>query len=163
MKKHKNVVYQSEVIVTNEEGELLKTTELKTVRRVTKDKFMQVYLDDFASLMQINSGAEYKVVLWIGNEMGFNTNEIVLVKAIKERISVDTEINIRTINNTITSLTEKGILLSKSRSIYTLNPKLFFKGSLEDRDICLKRVIEYKIQIDGKEKPAEEFDGSQAG
>jgi hypothetical protein len=163
MKKHKNIVYQSEVIVTNEDGVLLKTTELTTVRKVTKDKFMQVYLDDFASLMKINSGAEYKVVLWIGNEMGFNTNEIVLVKAIKERISKDTDINIRTINNTITSLTEKGILLTISRSIYTLNPKLFFKGSLEERNSCVKRIIEYQINSEENEKPAEEFDGSQAG
>lgn len=160
MKKTKNIVYESQSITIDDSGVLLKT-ELKTVKRVTKDKFLQVYLEDFASLMKINSGAEYKVVLWIGNEMGFNTNEIVLVKAIKERISEDIGINVRTINNAITSLTEKGVLLTNSRSVYMLNPKLFFKGSIEDRNVCLKRIIEY--QIETNEKPAEEIEGSQAG
>lgn len=132
------------------DGEIV-TVELKTVRKVTKEKFLQVYLEDFASLMSINEGVEYKIILWIGKHMNYETNEMILVKANKETMSNDIGANIRTVNNAIGALTKKKILISEDRSIFTLNPKLFFKGSVEQRQTLI-RTVEYQIKDENEQE-----------
>jgi hypothetical protein len=152
MKKTKSVIYEKESVVVNEHGETL-TTELTTVKKVNKETFLQVYLDDFMSLMRIKEGSEYKIVLWIGKNMNFDTNEIALIKAIKERMSIDIGTNIRTINNSVSALVSKKILIQKGRGLFILNPKLFFKGSLDSRNNLLKviRKIEYEFTDSNEE------------
>jgi hypothetical protein len=132
------------------DGEIV-TVELKTVRKITKEKFLQVYLEDFASLMSINEGVEYKIILWIGKHMNYETNEMILVKANKETMSNDIGANIRTVNNAIGALTKKKILISEDRSIFTLNPKLFFKGSVEQRQTLI-RTVEYQIKDENEQE-----------
>ena len=143
MRATKQTVYSETNRIINQEGDVI-STELKTVKKVTKDKFLQVYLEDFGALMKIKEGLEYKIILWIGKEMNYETNEIVLVKAIKERMAVDISTNIRTINNVISSLTNKNVLISIDRTIFQLNPKMFFKGSIQQREILI-RTIQYEI------------------
>ena len=143
MKAIKQTVYSETNRIINLEGDVI-STELKTVKRVSKDKFLQVYLEDFGALMKIKEGLEYKIILWIGKEMNYETNEIVLVKAIKERMAADISANIRTINNVISSLTNKNVLISIDRTIFQLNPKLFFKGSIQQREILI-RTVQYEI------------------
>jgi hypothetical protein len=143
MRATKQTVYSETNRIINQEGDVI-STELKTVKKVTKDKFLQVYLEDFGALMKIKEGLEYKIILWIGKEMNYETNEIVLVKAIKERMAVDISANIRTINNVISSLTNKNVLISTDRTVFHLNPKMFFKGSIQQREILI-RTIEYQI------------------
>lgn len=143
MRATKQTVYSETNRIINQEGDII-STELKTVKRVTKDKFLQVYLEDFGALMKIKEGLEYKIILWIGKEMNYDTNEIVLVKAIKERMAVDISANIRTINNVISSLTNKNVLISTDRTVFQLNPKMFFKGSIQQREILI-RTIQYEI------------------
>ena len=113
--------------------------------------FLQVYLEDFASLMSINEGVEYKIILWIGKHMNYETNEMILVKANKETMSNDIGANIRTVNNAIGALTKKKILISEDRSIFTLNPKLFFKGSVEQRQTLI-RTVEYQIKDENEQE-----------
>jgi len=144
MKNTKTKIYEEVKTVINEDGEII-TAEFTTVRKVTKETFLQVYLDDFYSLMRIREGNEYKLVLWIGKNMNFD-NEIILVKEIKNRIANEIECNVRTIDNSIRSLVSKGILIKSGRAIFTLNPHLFFKGNLDQRN-KLKKLIK-KVEYD---------------
>lgn len=139
-----SVLSQETKIVINEDGEV-KRTEMTTIRRVTKDTFMQVYLDDFASLMKIREGAEYKTVLWIGREMKKSTNQIILVKANKQSMANEIGVTYRTLDNAISALVKKGVLEIVDRSVYRLNPQYFFKGSIDERRTLLKRTVEYEI------------------
>jgi len=142
----KSTIFEKENTIITEDGEVVKA-EVTTIRRVNRETFLQVYLDDFMSLMRIKEGSEYKIILWIGRNMNFDTNEIVLVKAIKERMSLDIGVNIRTISNAISSLVSKNILIPKGRCLYVLNPKFFFKGSLSNRNNLIKivRKVEYEF------------------
>jgi len=151
MKGTKTKIYEEVKTVINEDGEII-TAELITVKKVTKETFLQVYLDDFHSLMKIKEGNEYKLVLWIGKNMNFDNNEIILVKEIKNRIASEIGCNIRTIDNSILSLVSKGILIKSGRSVFTLNPNLFFKGSIDKRNKLKKLIkkIEYNF-LEGNE------------
>lgn len=146
MKKTKSTIYEEVKTVVSEDGETI-SAEITTIKKVSKETFLQVYLDDFMSLMKIKEGSEYKIVLWIGKNMNFDTNEIALIKAIKERMAIDIGTNIRTIDNSVSSLVAKKILTQKGRGLFILNPKLFFKGSLDSRNNLLKliRKVEYEF------------------
>lgn len=152
MRKTKSVVYEESKSVVNEHGEML-SAEITTIKKVNKETFLQVYLDDFMSLMKIKEGSEYKIVLWIGKNMNYDTNEIALIKVIKERMSIDIGTNIRTINNSVSALVSKKILIQKGRGLFILNPKLFFKGSLDSRNNLLKiiRKVEYEFTDSNEE------------
>lgn len=146
MAKNKTIIFEESKTIISEEGEVI-SAELTTIKKVSKETFLQVYLDDFMSLMSIKEGSEYKIVLWIGKNMNFDTNEIALIKAIKDRMASDIGTNVRTINNSISSLVSKNVLIQKARGLFILNPKLFFKGSLDSRNNLLKviRKVEYEF------------------
>jgi len=154
MAKKKNNFFTKETthIIDAEDGEILRS-EIVTRKRVTAERFVQLYLDDFGGLMNVKGDAEYKVLLWIAKSMNFETNEIVLTMAIKKRIAVETGLQVTTLGNAITSLYQKQLIVRVDSTIYMLNPKYFFKGKIEDRMI-LVRTMEYYIQEAGADDVA---------
>ena len=121
-------------------------------RRVSSERFIMVYLDDMASILGLSKGAEYKVLMWLWERAEFDTNKIVVVKAIKKEMEKELGIAYRTIVNSITSLTRKNLLLNPDRSVYYLNPKFFFKGSEMARRKQIRVLIEYNVEDVGEEK-----------
>lgn len=118
-------------------------SEIIVSKRVRPDQFLQVYLEDLSKLLRL-SEASYRIILWIGKNMSWQTNEIVLISSIKQRISNECDLSINTVRNTIGKLVEQGILLTSERSVYVLSPELFFKGKIRDRSE-LKRSLLYKL------------------
>lgn len=124
------------------------------VKKVSQDDFIQVYLEDLSGLLGIESLAEFKVLLSLWQKANFNNensndgNVVYLIKSVKEEIANNTGHSLSRINNTISSLTKKGLLVKKDRSVYWLNPKYFFKGYSKDRIKVVKTVIEYEIVDD---------------
>ena len=142
-KKKNHFVKETTTTIDKDTGEHL-SSEIIVRKRVSAEEFLQVYLDDFGALMGVKGEAEFKIILWIGKNMNYETNEIILVMPIKKRIVSETELSLHTINNAIFSLTKKGIMIRIDDSIYMLSPKMFFKGRIEDR-LKLIRTMEYLI------------------
>ena len=59
-----------------------------------------------------------------------------------------TDLKQSTIKNALSSLVKKNMIWKDKdyKSIYYLNPKLFFKGKLSDRTKVIKHYIEYQIE-----------------
>lgn len=149
MAKKKNNLFSKETthVIDRQDGEILRS-EIITRKRVTADKFVQLYLDDFGALMGIEGEGEYRLILWCARNMNYDTNEVIIVNALKKRIASECDLSSYTINNAVSSLVGKNLLLRKETSIYMLNPKYFFKGKIEDR-AALIRTVEYYIQEAG--------------
>ncbi len=154
MAKKKNNSFSKETthVVDRENGEILRT-EIITTKRVTADKFVQLYLDDFGALMGIEGEGEYRLILWCAKNMNYETNEVIIINTLKKRIAAECDLSPYTINNAVSSLVRKNLLLRKDTSIYMLNPKYFFKGKVEDR-MALIRTVEYYIQEAGADDVA---------
>jgi len=157
MSKKRNYYEKHVTSYDIETGEV--TTQESTVKKaVTKDSFIQTYLEDMSGLMRIKTKTELRVLIHIWKRCQFDTNQIVLVKGIKEQIANDAECSLQTVSNCITTLTKKDLLVrdssSKKSAIYYLNPKYFFKGYLENRPKALKMIIKYQFQEPEKEKGA---------
>jgi len=137
-------IYESTEIVVNENGEILESKS-RVKRKVTSAEFMQVYLEDHSGLMKISSGNEIKVLVTLWSLSQFDTNQVILIKPIKEQIAQKIGISYNTLRNIISELSKKNLLVKKDRSMYYLNPKYFFKGYVENRPKVIKMVLEYQI------------------
>jgi hypothetical protein len=154
MAKKKNNSFTKETthIIDHDGGEILRS-EIITRKRVTADKFVQLYLDDFGALMGIEGEGEYRLILWCAKNMNYDTNEVIIVNALKKRIAAECDLSPYTINNAVSALVTKNLLLRKDTSIYMLNPNYFFKGKIDDR-AALIRTVEYYIQEAGADDVA---------
>lgn len=154
MAKKKNNSFSKETthVVDRQDGQIFRT-EIITRKRVAADKFVQLYLDNFGALMGIEGEGEYRLILWCAKNMNYDTNEVIIVNALKKRIAAECDLSPYTINNAVSALVSKNLLLRKDRSIYMLNPNYFFKGKIDDR-AALIRTVEYYIQEAGADDVA---------
>jgi hypothetical protein len=144
-------IYQEVNTITDINTGEVQIIENTIVRKVKASEFVQVYLEDLSGILSISTGSEIKLlaVLWKASEWNEENsslgNRIVIVKALKEQWAKQLEVNIQTLNNILTSLIKKNLLINQDRSIYYLNPKYFFKGFSKDRDKVVKTIISYEI------------------
>ncbi len=138
---------------TNEQTGETVVVENTLIRKVrSSQEFMQVYLEDYTSLLKVETITESKllIILWAkseyNNENTTDGNRIVIIKSFKEMWAKELNVSLSTINNTLTSLVRKELLLSSGRSLYYLNPIHFFKGFLKDRPAVIRKVVEYRIK-----------------
>lgn len=151
MGSKKRLVKEISSIVVNETtGQVIETIETEVVKVVTQDAFMQVYLEDNSGLFNIKNNSELQVLLQLWKRSVFDTNEVIIVKQIKIEIANAIGTKLQNVNNTISSLKKKKLLISKARGVYFLNPKYFFKGYKENRPKVIKLVQKYIIE-DGEQ------------
>jgi len=146
MYKHKFYEEVTEVI-SQETGEILESKKFYK-QRVEKDKFMMVYLESMGSILKINSPIEYKVLLTLWEMSEFESNRIILVKSIKKEIANNLGYVFKTVENAISRLLKKNLLVKRERSIYYLNPKYFFKGSEIARAKAIKVIFDFNLEDD---------------
>ncbi|MGL5711441.1 MAG: replication/maintenance protein RepL [Paraclostridium sp.] len=145
--------------VIDKNGEIVESTIIsestKSIvynKTVSTENFIQVYLEDMSGMLKIDNATQAKLLalLWKESEINLKDsskgNQIYTIKANKEKWAETLNVKLQTINNTISALLEKDLLVKKDRSICVLNPNLFFKGFMKDRDKVIQTVITYKLK-----------------
>lgn len=147
-----------QLTVIDKNGEIVNSTIVsESVKRITYNKtvpsenFIQVYLEDMGGMLKIENGTQARLLalLWKESEINLKDsskgNQIYTIKANKDKWAKELLVKLQTINNTLSALLEKNLLIKKDRSICMLNPKLFFKGFVNDRDKVIQTIITYSI------------------
>jgi len=134
-----------QIITTENEDGTLKSINHTILKSATRDKFIQVYLEDISVFTDLNDVTSLKVLINLWKYCTYDDNEIILVKKLKERIAENVGIKLQTVSNIITKLTKKKILIRKDRAIYALNPLYFFKGRDFNRQNLIRLIIEYEL------------------
>lgn len=133
-------------LLDNRTGEIL---EYRQVKKVSLDEFIMVFFASCPDLLKL-SGVELKVLICCWKLSSFNpvneeTGNVVhnnpsFKKYCKEQGATSSDANI---DNAISVLCKKRMLLKKCRGEYMLNPEYFFKGTLSNRSkIDLSFVVE---------------------
>lgn len=114
-----------------------KVADNKVIRRITKEEFIMVFLRTIPDMFKLQ-GLELKILMIVWMYSRYNPansfdgnifeNNYFLKKEIKDKF----DISDRTINVYISNLTKKGFLIKKNKGCYMLNPKYFFKGTIDD-------------------------------
>lgn len=121
------------------------------VRNVPYEKFVKVYLEDFSGLLDIGKG-EVKVLTYCWKVSEYNTGRIFLVKKVKQEMANEVGIGADSIDNIITKLTRKKLLINEGSAVYRLNPNLFWKGDEAERAHILRVTVDYKLMPEEKEE-----------
>jgi len=144
-KDPKIIVLEKQTNEIDQETGKVTTVRQEFTKVVERDKFIQVYLEDISGLLRIESKAYLKILIAIWEKAQYNENRIILIKPIKQDIADSVKCSIRTVNNGITELVKLKLLLRRDKSVYYLNPKLFFKGSHDRRVKCIQSMVSYKL------------------
>ena len=138
--------YYEEVTQTidKETGEL-ESVQRIVKRKVSRDQFVMFFFKDIQGLIDLSSRAEFKVLFAVCEMVGYNTNEVILIKSKKEEIAKKTGLSYSSVHNTISRLCKKEVLLRQAQALYILNPKFAFKGEEVHRAKRLKLVLEYQL------------------
>ena len=146
MAKVKLLKETSEEII-NEEGTILSSRrEIVTVAK--KEKFGIIYIQHLWNVLGIKSATHLRVMIAIWTLSEMDTNRVFLVKSIKEEIASKTGYTLGTVQNSITFLVKKEMLIRTDSSVYIINPTYFFRGS----EIARSKTIELLIKITTDEK-----------
>jgi len=151
MSKKKRLVQQKvETVINEKTGEIIEKLETEISRVSTSDSFIQMYLDDMSGILNIKNYSEFQVLAQLWKRSKFDTNEVILVKKNKEEIAEIIGTTLQNVNNTLSQLKRKKLLINKDRGVYYLNPKFFFKGYMQNRPTAMKVILQYEISDTGK-------------
>lgn len=137
----KTAMSEKSLVVDGTTGEILEQ-DVKKIKYLanSKEQFFIFYASLIGILQQM-SGPEVKVYAYI-IEHYLSDSQIALPKGMKQLIADKLGMKLGTVNNAISSLTEKRLIYSTQRAIYKINPRYAFKGTTKHRDHLLKVVLE---------------------
>jgi predicted transcriptional regulator len=88
---------------------------------------------------------ETALAIYLISHMDFKNNEVYLLKKQKEELANKIHRNIKSVNNAITSLIKKGLIMkTNTQGCFIVNPSIAFKGNERSRKEILK-LFEVKI------------------
>jgi len=136
----------TETFVDTNSGEVV-GQKVITREVLVKDNeiWLIVYGKLISALLDL-SGNEVKVLLWCSLETKVNTNEVVLARPIKERMSGEIGLSIGSIDNALGQLVAKGMLRRIGRGVYHIDPDATWRGDLKSRAKNIQIFINCKVE-----------------
>ncbi len=146
MSRLKTVPASIETVLDSESGEVLAQ---KVITRDILVKDNEEWLSAYAKLVRglFNlDGNEVKVLLWCALAATVNTNEIVLARLIKQRMSEETGLSIGSIENALGRLVSKKFMNRVGRGVYHLDPDSTWRGDLKSRAKNIQVYLNYTLE-----------------
>lgn len=119
---------------------------------VNGNNFIQMHIDTLAQLTGLTD-AQWRLLSNLTKYVEYNTNQLYLSPVRKNEIAEITGLKYNTINQSVSRLVKKNLLLKISGSSYQMNPTLFFKGEEIEREKYLELTIRYTICSTCGEEP----------
>jgi hypothetical protein len=123
----KRITYEKET-VDRESGEVVKTYSEGLIPK--EPDYVKLYLASISRLNDLQGWTD-PVLHELLRLMNYR-NEIVLNAAIKKRMAIELNISTRTIDNALSMLTKKNVIIRLDTGLYMGNPHLFGKGEWRD-------------------------------
>ncbi|HLA59028.1 MAG TPA: replication/maintenance protein RepL [Puia sp.] len=135
---------QTTTIIDQKSGEVLHhgTQKLKYLAN-SKEEFFIFYSSLIGLIQGDMTGPEIKVYAYLLQRYLIGT-EIALPKQLKQNMADFLHLKLGTVNNVLSTLTEKTLVFTNQRAIYKINPRYAFKGSTKERDRMLKGILEFE-------------------
>lgn len=133
-----------------ETGEWSEMTTSKTFAiPVNEEEFYMTFIKSLSSILNLNSFTEVKVLVRLCEIAEFNTGKVSLTAGKRTEFIESLSINKAYLSSSIKSLINKG-LLKGDKGEYQINPLVFWKGSLKERNALIKEngeVMNVKIDF----------------
>ena len=130
--------------IDSETGELLgQDLDIKHTKILvsSEEQFAVIYSDIITAMEGLSTPTKT-----LFTYININTNEITLVKHKIEQLSKEADIAVSTIKKSITDLVKKGILIKRGSGVYLINPKYYWRGTINNRKKSLKYILELEFK-----------------
>lgn len=136
-----------------ETGELHLLETSKTFRtRVEPDRFFSIYIERLASLYGIKQLSDIKVMIALCELAQYDTGVIHLNKNVRRTIQTKTKVSPTNLSKNIKRLAELDLLKYEDGTV-TINPRIFWKGSMKvRRDLLKVGGLSFKVELYEPEK-----------
>lgn len=104
------------------------TASIFKAKQDAEPAYIKVYLGDIGRLMNLQKGSS-ALLYELFKLISFDENMIILNAAIKKRIAKTLNIKPQSLNNALSELKKKELLIHVDQGIYAPNPYYFGKGS----------------------------------
>lgn len=137
--------------IDKQTGEVTYVTTHKTFNvKVSPDKFYMTYIDSLSSFYKLRFADDIKLLTKFCEIAAYNTGEVNLPAAKRREIEVKLGIGQAAFSRSTKRLNELG-LIKGERGAYIVNPKIFWKGSLKEREALIKKGgLSFKVEIKNK-------------
>lgn len=112
--------------VINEDGEILRSEEERTINWGSEPNYVKLYLDNILYLSDLPKGLN-SVLAALLKRMSYG-NQLVINAALKRQIAEEIGLSVSSINNAITKFVKGKLLERIDTGLYLVNPHLFGKG-----------------------------------
>ena len=142
----KQVPIGRETVIDGNTGEILNDKALtRDVLVKDNEEWFVAYGKLIRALLNLD-GNEVKVLIWCALNATLGTNEVVLARLIKQRMSAEVKLGMGSIDNALTRLVKKHHLHRLGRGVYHLDPDTTWRGDLKSRARNIQVFLNYTIQ-----------------
>ena len=131
-------------VVDHETGEVTQTIYL-TKELKSADHFYKVYLQDLGKLIGLTY-AQYRILHTLAQYAEFNSNDFFLNKERREQISETCNLKVNTLNQSISRLMKKNLIIKLGSNMYKINPTILFNGTEQERLRVLQNGVTLGIK-----------------
>jgi len=111
----------------------------------TREEFFLGYVKLLSVFYEELTGPEIKVYSYLLAHYRFDVN-IGLIKSIKTEIANKLGIKLGTVDNAVSTLSQKKLIYNTGKGSYKLNPRYAFKGSTSERQRLMKVMLELECK-----------------
>jgi hypothetical protein len=139
--------------LTTQEATHVSEKTSRSLRLESEDAYVKVYLKDISRLHDLSPQSN-KFLYEFFSMANWNTNELQITAGKKNELAQKYETSKAVIDNVISKLTKKQIIIKKGTGLYILNPHLFGKGTWGSIR-ALRLTIDYDLETGEKTLQAE--------
>jgi len=125
--KEKITYIEKNCYINHETGEIKEKEEKKVIKIPREDEYIKIYIKTVGVIHNLPNSAD-KILFEILKYVNYD-NRIIITKPVKENIAKRLNISLSRVNNYLSSLNKKNILIREDRGMYILNPYIFGKGN----------------------------------
>lgn len=129
-------------------GEIIPVTTSKTFSvKVNSEEFYMTFIKSCGSLFELKSNVDFRLIIKMCMLAEFNTGKVYFPAEVRREVCKELGIVNQQLSNSLKSLKDK-TLITGSRGLFYINPKIFWKGNMETRNTTIKSGMKITFEIE---------------
>lgn len=125
-------------VINPETGEITTIETSKSfTTKITEDQFYMTFVNFLSPIYDLKPERAKDLLIWMLQHAEFNTGVVSMPTAVRKQIVEELKMANNSITNYLKTLKDKK-LISGGNGVFTINPKIFWKGELAARKQLLK-------------------------
>lgn len=132
------------------EARIIETSKFQS-ERIHADQFYITFFKYMQNYLKIKSAKTVFLISELCARAEWNTGKVLLPSGVKKEICSKIELDYHNISKHLKILESLGLIKKEDGGVYCINPKIFWKGTMADREKLLGRNYDFNVEFSIKE------------